>query len=111
MHIDDRSESYAAHRLPPSIQVRLEKRTDVGMVISGRATAAIDHRGIIEMKPGDIFSIEAGHDSWVIGDEPRFHDGRRLQIKSPHRAVSRSLPLVPCFEPFTAFQSGTQTHT
>src|SRR4029078_11681946 len=40
----------------------------VGMVISGRATAAMDDGRIIEMNPGDIFYIEPGHDSWVIGD-------------------------------------------
>ncbi|MGA8740906.1 MAG: cupin domain-containing protein [Terracidiphilus sp.] len=42
----------------------------VGMVVSGRATAAMDDGRIFEMKPGDIFYIEPGHDSWVIGDEP-----------------------------------------
>ena len=25
---------------------------------------------IIEMHPGDIFYVEPGHDSWVIGAEP-----------------------------------------
>ena len=40
------------------------------MVISGRATAAMDDGRIFEMKPGDVFYIEPGHDSWVIGDEP-----------------------------------------
>ena len=42
----------------------------VGMVISGRATAAMDDGRVIEMKPGDIFYIAPGHDSWVVGDEP-----------------------------------------
>jgi mannose-6-phosphate isomerase-like protein (cupin superfamily) len=42
----------------------------VGMVISGSATAAMDDGRIFEMKPGDIFYIEPGHDSWVIGNEP-----------------------------------------
>jgi len=42
----------------------------VGMVVSGRATAAMDDGRVIEMKPGDLFYIEAGHDSWVVGDEP-----------------------------------------
>ena len=42
----------------------------VGMVISGRATAAMDDGRIIEMKPGDLFYIAPGHDSWVVGDEP-----------------------------------------
>ena len=42
----------------------------VGMVIAGRATAAMDDGRVIEMKAGDLFFIEPGHDSWVVGDEP-----------------------------------------
>lgn len=42
----------------------------VGLVISGRATAAMTDGSIIEMKAGDIFYIPPGHDSWVVGDEP-----------------------------------------
>ena len=42
----------------------------VGMVISGRATAAMDDGTVFEMKAGDLFYIPPGHDSWVIGDEP-----------------------------------------
>lgn len=42
----------------------------VGMVISGRATAAMDDGRVIEMKPGDVFYIAPGHDSWVVGEEP-----------------------------------------
>ncbi len=42
----------------------------VGFVISGRATAAMTDGTVYEMKPGDIFFIPPGHDSWVVGDEP-----------------------------------------
>ena len=42
----------------------------VGMVVSGRAVAAMDDGRIIEMRPGDLFYIPPGHDSWVAGDEP-----------------------------------------
>ena len=42
----------------------------VGMVVSGRATAAMDDGRVIEMKAGDVFYIAPGHDSWVIGEEP-----------------------------------------
>lgn len=41
----------------------------VGMVVAGRAVAAMRDGRIIEMKPGDIFYIAPGHDSWVVGDE------------------------------------------
>ena len=42
----------------------------VGIVVSGRATAAMDNGTMFEMRPGDLFHIAPGHDSWVIGDEP-----------------------------------------
>jgi len=42
----------------------------VGMVLSGRATVAMDDGCVIEMRAGDVFYIAAGHDSWVVGDEP-----------------------------------------
>ena len=42
----------------------------VGMVVSGRATAAMDDGTVHEMRAGDIFYIPPGHDSWVVGDEP-----------------------------------------
>ena len=42
----------------------------VGMVVSGRATAAMDDGRVIEMKAGDVFYVAPGHDSWVVGDEP-----------------------------------------
>jgi quercetin dioxygenase-like cupin family protein len=42
----------------------------VGIVVAGCATAAMNDGRVFEMKPGDIFYIEAGHDSWVVGDEP-----------------------------------------
>jgi quercetin dioxygenase-like cupin family protein len=42
----------------------------VGMVVSGRATAAMDDGAIVEMLAGDVFHIPPGHDSWVVGDEP-----------------------------------------
>jgi mannose-6-phosphate isomerase-like protein (cupin superfamily) len=42
----------------------------VGMVISGKATAAMEDGRVIEMRAGDVFYIAPGHDSWVVGDEP-----------------------------------------
>ena len=42
----------------------------VGIVLSGRATAAMDDGRVFEMKAGDLFYIGPGHDSWVVGDEP-----------------------------------------
>ncbi|MDP9065971.1 MAG: cupin domain-containing protein [Pseudomonadota bacterium] len=42
----------------------------VGIVVSGRAVAAMDDGSLIEMKAGDVFHIPPGHDSWVLGDQP-----------------------------------------
>ncbi len=42
----------------------------VGMVISGKATAAMEDGRVVEMNAGDLFYIAPGHDSWVVGDEP-----------------------------------------
>jgi len=42
----------------------------VGLVVSGRATAAMKDGSVFELKSGDLFYIPPGHDSWVLGDEP-----------------------------------------
>jgi quercetin dioxygenase-like cupin family protein len=42
----------------------------VGLVLSGRATAAMRDGTVIELAPGDLFHIPPGHDSWVIGNDP-----------------------------------------
>ena len=42
----------------------------VGLVVSGRAKVRMDDGSEIELRPGDLFAIGAGHDSWVVGDEP-----------------------------------------
>lgn len=42
----------------------------VGMVVSGRAMAAMSDSTEVEMSAGSLFHIPAvPHDSWVIGDE------------------------------------------
>ena len=43
----------------------------VGLVLSGRATAAMKDGEVVELTPGTLFYVPpAAHDSWVIGDEP-----------------------------------------
>jgi hypothetical protein len=39
-------------------------------VSSGRLMVAMDDGTRAEMGPGDVALIPAGHDAWVIGDEP-----------------------------------------
>jgi quercetin dioxygenase-like cupin family protein len=42
----------------------------VGLVISGQAAVRMDDGTERVMKPGDLFHVPPGHDSWVVGDEP-----------------------------------------
>jgi quercetin dioxygenase-like cupin family protein len=42
----------------------------VGLVVSGRAAVRMDDGTERVMKPGDLFHVPPGHDSWVVGDEP-----------------------------------------
>jgi mannose-6-phosphate isomerase-like protein (cupin superfamily) len=42
----------------------------VGLVVSGKAVAAMQDGRVIEMNAGDLFYIPPGHDSWVVGTEP-----------------------------------------
>jgi len=42
----------------------------LGMVLSGRNRVEMADGTVADLRPGDIFAIEPGHDSWVLGDEP-----------------------------------------
>jgi quercetin dioxygenase-like cupin family protein len=42
----------------------------VCMVLSGRSGLRMDDGSEYEFGPGDVFYVPAGHDSWVVGDEP-----------------------------------------
>jgi hypothetical protein len=42
----------------------------VGLVLSGKAVAAMKDGRIFQMKAGDLFYVAPGHDSWVVGGEP-----------------------------------------
>jgi quercetin dioxygenase-like cupin family protein len=43
----------------------------VGMVISGKATAAMKDGEVYELEPGTVFHVPAlPHDSWVVGNQP-----------------------------------------
>jgi len=55
----------------PGTGARLCDIEHVGLVISGRAMAAMQDGLEIELTPGSLFHIPSvPHDSWVIGDEP-----------------------------------------
>jgi len=42
----------------------------VGTVATGRLHLAHDDGSEADLGPGDAYVIEAGHDAWVVGDEP-----------------------------------------
>jgi quercetin dioxygenase-like cupin family protein len=42
----------------------------VGLVVSGAAAVCMDDGREVVMRPGDLFAVPAGHDSWVVGEEP-----------------------------------------
>ncbi len=44
--------------------------THVGYTVSGRLIAEFSDGTRIEAGPGSVFAIPAGHDAWVVGDEP-----------------------------------------
>lgn len=41
-----------------------------GVTVSGRWGVTLPDGSTIELGPGDVFHVPAGHDSWTIGDEP-----------------------------------------
>jgi quercetin dioxygenase-like cupin family protein len=44
--------------------------THLGYVVSGRQAVRMADGTEVELKPGDAFIVGAGHDAWVVGDEP-----------------------------------------
>ncbi|MHB1834739.1 MAG: cupin domain-containing protein [Solirubrobacteraceae bacterium] len=59
-----------------SVDVRQHAGTELcevvhtGYVISGRSIVRMADGTEAELGPGDAFAIPAGHDAWVVGDEP-----------------------------------------
>jgi len=41
----------------------------VGYILSGRLHVLTDDGDEIELRPGDAYEIQPGHDAWVVGDE------------------------------------------
>ena len=60
-----------SERISPQAGTPLCEVEHVGLVVSGRAVAAMKDGEIIELTPGSLFYIPpVAHDSWVVGDEP-----------------------------------------
>lgn len=92
----------------------------VGIVVSGCATAAMDDGRIFEMSAGDVFYIEPGHDSWVVGDEPYVslhlmgasdYAAHKAKTRAPsrrHSSYSKLYSLVP--QPLLSLSSEAVYH-
>ena len=69
--------------------------THVGYGVSGRIHVELRDGSVVEIKPGAVFMIPAGHDAWVVGDEPcvmvQFDEGesaaRRFNLPALERAA------------------------
>jgi uncharacterized cupin superfamily protein len=42
----------------------------VAWIVSGRMSVRAKDGQEVEVGPGEAFSVAAGHDAWVVGDEP-----------------------------------------
>lgn len=60
-----------SEHVSPIVGTPLCEVEHVGMVISGRAMAAMKDGTEVELTAGSLFYVPpVAHDSWVIGDEP-----------------------------------------
>jgi hypothetical protein len=58
-----------SEHVAPAAGTALCEVEHVGLVVSGRAGVRMADGTERVMGPGDLFSIPAGHDSWVIGED------------------------------------------
>lgn len=56
--------------MAPTVGVATCPVRHLGYVLSGRMHVRMDDGEEMEMGPGDLFDLPAGHDAWVLGDEP-----------------------------------------
>ena len=59
-----------SEHVKPITGTELCEATHVGYVVSGRQTVRMADGTEVELAPGDAFVVGAGHDAWVVGDEP-----------------------------------------
>ena len=58
-----------SEHIGPTAGAQLCEVEHLGLVISGHAAVKMTDGTEIVLGPGDFFSIPAGHDSWVVGEE------------------------------------------
>jgi quercetin dioxygenase-like cupin family protein len=59
-----------SEHVKPQAGTDLCEATHTGYVVSGRQMVRMADGEELELKPGDAFVIGAGHDAWVVGEEP-----------------------------------------
>ena len=59
-----------SEHMRPSAGTDLCQATHTGYVVSGRQAVRMADGTELELGPGDAFVIGAGHDAWVVGDQP-----------------------------------------
>ena len=80
--------------MKPLVGQDLCQTRHLGFALSGRIHLQMADGSEFEAGPGDLFDIPAGHDAWVIGDEPfvmvdvssetaRYARGRGTEIAEP----------------------------
>lgn len=66
----------------------------IGYVLSGVLHVETDDGASVDLKAGDAFTIPAGHDAWVVGDEPAvmldWNDDTHLYALSPDEVAART---------------------
>jgi len=59
-----------SEHVKPMVKTDSCQATHTGYVISGRLHVQMDDGSERELGPGDAFVLPAGHDAWVVGQEP-----------------------------------------
>lgn len=59
-----------SEHVKPTAGTDLCQATHTGYVVSGRQVVRMADGTEAELRPGDAFVVGAGHDAWVVGDEP-----------------------------------------
>jgi class 3 adenylate cyclase len=70
----------------------------VGYTMSGRLRVVMDDGETLDVGPGTVFEIPAGHDKWVLGDEPwvalEWGASSRAMVVALNEPTERSLATV-----------------
>jgi len=53
----------------PLVGTKTCQTRHLGYVLSGTMHVVMDDGGEVDIRPGDLFDLPAGHDAWVVGDE------------------------------------------